>query len=84
MNSISKELNTPDWEDVSDEFNMDPAATCGRFLIAMKAFESALEDSNQMIGEVDQNLAADLELLKPKAKEITSAFGGGDLEDKYL
>jgi len=25
-----------------------------------------------------------LELLKPKAKAITGAFGGGDLEDKYL
>ena len=63
---------------------MDPSATCSRFLIAMKAFESAVEEGHTQLGEIDGNLAADLEILKPKAKAITDAFEGGDLEDKYL
>ena len=84
MNAFSKELSAPDWEDVSDEYNMDPAATPSRFLIAMKAFESVVEDGSALLGEIDDNLDADLELLKPKAKAITTAFGGEDLEDKYL
>ena len=63
---------------------MDPSATCSRFLIAMKAFESAVEEGHTQLGEIDGNLAADLEILKPKAKAITDAFGGGALEDKYL
>ena len=50
----------------------------------MKAFEAAWEEGNNQLGEVDANLAADLELLKPKAKAMTGAFGGADLEDKYL
>ena len=84
MNSFSNELNTPNWsKDVADEY-MDPANSCSRFLIAMKAFESVWEEGNNQLGEVDGNLAADLQLLKPKAKAMTDAFGGAELEDKYL
>lgn len=62
---------------------MDENNTCARFLIAMKAFEAVSAEGKEL-GEVDAELASDLELLKPKAKAITTAFGGADLEDKYL
>ena len=63
MRSIEEELKTPDWEDVQDEC-ADPSNTSVRFLLAMKAYEAATEVGNPNLGEVEANLAADLEILK--------------------
>ena len=83
MRSIEEELQTPDWEDVQDEF-ADPSNTTVRFLLAMKAYEAATELGNASLGEIDANLAADLEILKVEAKKLTDSAGVGALEDKFL
>ena len=83
MRSFEEELKTPDWEDVQDEF-ADPSNTTVRFLLAMKAYEAATELGNASLGEIDANLAADLEVLKVEAKKLTDSAGVGALEDKYL
>lgn len=69
--SISKELAEPNWEDVADDMSMGPEATCARFAIAMRAFEQAWAAGNTQLGELDENQASDLEILKPIAKAIT-------------
>ena len=83
MRSIEEELQTPDWEDVQDEW-ADPSNTSVRFLLAMKAFEAATEAGNPQLGEVEANLDADLEILKAQAKKLTDNAGVGELEVKYL
>lgn len=86
MNSVRKELEQPDWTaDVVDEL-MDPDATCPRWLIAMKAFESSASKSANPAAFTDDAANADDEfaMLKAEAKVITDSMEQEEIDERFL
>ena len=85
MNTVRRELESPDWcSDVAGEM-YDPDATCPRWLVAIKAFEKVAHEAGDAAAIESGPAESDLSKLKEEAKQITTAMGQeSELDESYL